>query len=171
MTGIPTLLTERLRLRPPEIGDFPAFAEMLTSDRSRFMGGPCSKAEAWKWFCHDVAQWHLFGHGALMIERRTDGVCVGEVALSSGPLFPELELGWFLYDGFEGAGYAFEAAATLRDWAFDVLGARTLVSYTDAANRASIALARRLGAVEDRVAPRPDPADLVFRQQPRESTP
>ena len=168
---IPTIETERLRLRAPFLADFPAFAGMLGSRRSTYMGGPCSETEAWKWFCIDVAQWHLFGHGALMIERREDKVCVGEVGLNAGPLFPEMELGWLLYDGFEGQGYASEAAHALRDWAFADFGASTLVSYVDRGNSASIALARRLGAIEDVHAARPDPEDLVFRHQRGISTP
>lgn len=168
---IPVIETERLRLRAPIFADFPAFASMLASSRSTFMGGPCSEAEAWKWFCQDVAQWHLFGHGALMIERYQDKVCVGEVGLNAGPLFPEMELGWLLYEGFEGQGYASEAAMALRDWAFAEFGAPTLVSYVDRDNSASIALAMRLGAVEDKDAARPEPEDLVFRHQRGTSTP
>ena len=39
-----------------------------------------------------------------------------------GRCTPEKELGWLVYDGYEGQGYATEAAAALRDWAFNPLG-------------------------------------------------
>jgi RimJ/RimL family protein N-acetyltransferase len=68
-----------------------------------------------------------------------------------------------LYDGYEGNGYATEAAAAFRDWAFGALGLQTLVSYLDPANLRSAAVAERLGAVLDPDAARQDPEDLVYR--------
>ena len=56
-----------------------------------------------------------FGHGALMVDARARGECVGQVGINGGPLFPEKELGWFVYEEAEGYGYATEAAAALRD--------------------------------------------------------
>jgi RimJ/RimL family protein N-acetyltransferase len=166
MTDIPTLTTERLVLRPPVFADFPLYAELLASPRSIHMGGPYDTFAAWGLFCHDIACWHLFGHGALMLELRSTGECVGQVGINHGPLFPEKELGWLLYPGDEGHGYAIEAARALRDWAFTVSGLPTLVSYVDPANVRSIAVAERLGATLDNEALRQDPEDLVYRHHP-----
>ena len=160
---IPILLTDRLRLRAPVEGDFPVYQRLMTSQRACFMGGPFDIQEAWGLFCHDIACWSLFGHGALMIDIMTTGECVGQVGINHGPLFPEKELGWFLYDGFEGFGYATEASVALRDWARDILGVRNLVSYIDCDNAASARVAIRLGAVLDLDAPRQDPEDFVYR--------
>lgn len=163
MTAIPTLHTERLTLRPPRAEDFPAYAKLMASPRSAGMGGPFDRRAAWGLFCHDVACWELFGHGALMIDVTASGDCVGQVGINHGPLFPEKELGWLLYEGAEGFGYAAEAAAALRQWAFATLGLASLVSYVDPANHRSIAVARRLDGVLDPDAARQDPEDLVFR--------
>ena len=114
-------------------------------------------------FCADHAQWDFYGCGALMIEDRATGACLGQVGINSGPLFPKQELGWFLYPQAEGQGIASEAALALRDWALQDLGLATLVSYVDAGNMRSRLLAERLGAVLDRDAARPDPGDLVYR--------
>lgn len=160
---IPTLQTERLTLRPMAIDDYPAYLALMTSGRSIGMGGPFDKLATWGLFCHDVAGWALFGIGALMVDRQSDGATLGQVSVNHGPLFPEPELGWMVYDGHEGQGYATEAARTMRDWAFEVAAVSALVSYTDADNHPSIAVARRLGAVVDDAAPRPDPTDLVWR--------
>ena len=161
----PTLQTARLTLRPPVADDWPALAAFLASDRSRWMGGPFGLRDAWGIFCHDVALWPLFGHGALMIERRDTGETVGQVGINAGPLFPEHELGWFLYEGHEGNGYATESAGCLRDWAFATLGLHTLVSYVYPDNLASSRVAERLGAVLDPNAARQpgDETDLVWR--------
>lgn len=163
---IPTLTTERLSLRPVTMADYPAYASFLASARSAYMGGPFAGWAAWGLFCHDVGQWQLFGHGALMVDLRQTGTCIGQVGINHGPQFPEKELGWLLYDGHEGHGYAVEAARAMRDWAFAERGLRTLVSYCDSANARSIAVAERLGAVRDGNAPKQDPEDLVFRHSP-----
>jgi RimJ/RimL family protein N-acetyltransferase len=163
---IPTLTTPRLILRPPTYADYPAYAAFLASPRSTFMGGPFSGWAAWGMFCHDVGQWQLFGHGALMIDLCETGACIGQVGINSGPQFPEQELGWLLYDGHEGHGYATEAAAALHRWAFDIRKLPTLVSYFDPANAASMAVAARLGAARDDAAIRQDPEDVVYRHQP-----
>lgn len=159
---IPTLTTARLTLRPPAYSDWPAYAAFLASSRSQFMGGPFEGWAAWGMFCHDVACWALFGHGALMIDLHSTGECVGQVGINHGPQFPEKELGWLLYDGHEGQGYAAEAATALRDWAIAEGGIMGLVSYIDPPNRASIAVAERMGAVLDADAPRQDETDLVY---------
>jgi RimJ/RimL family protein N-acetyltransferase len=117
-------------------------------------------------FCHDVALWQLFGHGALTMELSETGECVGQVGINHGPLFPEKELGWFVYAEYERKGYATEAALALRDWAFATLKLPSLVSYIAPGNAASVAVAERLGARLDPAAPRTDPADLVYRHLP-----
>ena len=158
-----TLTTARLTLRPQVMADFPAYAAFLSSPRAVGVGGPMDERAAWGLFCHDLAQWPLLGHGALMIELTATGACIGQVGINHGPLFPEKELGWLLYDGHEGRGYATEAAAALRDWAFTALALQTLVSYVTPTNTASAQVARRLGGVPDATAARADPADLVYR--------
>lgn len=164
MTLIPTLITERLTLRALRYPDFPAYAAFLASGRAIHMGGPHDQRTAWSWFCNDTAQWVLLDMGALMIERRADGMVVGQTAVIHGPFFPEPELGWFLYDGFEGNGYATEAAEALLAWAFDERCLPTLVSYVDPHNHKSAAVARRLGGRIDPAAATPnnDP-DNVWR--------
>jgi len=160
---VPTLETARLVLRPMTMADWPGYERLMASERARFMGGPHQQGAAWGMFCHDVALWQLCGHGALMIEDRESGSCAGQVGLNHGPLFPEHEIGWFLYEEAEGRGYAFEAAEALRDWARDVRRLPTLVSFIDPDNHRSARLAERLGARVDPEAPRSDPKDIVYR--------
>ncbi|NWJ26975.1 GNAT family N-acetyltransferase [Rhizobium sp. RM] len=160
---IPTLKTERLTLRPQTIADFSGYLDFMASPRSIGVGGPYDLRAAWGMFCHDQANWHFFGHGALMIERTATQECLGQVGINHGPLFPEKELGWLLYQGFEGQGYAVEAAQALRQWAFQSLKLLTLVSYVAPENLKSAAVAERLGGKLDATALRSDPEDLVYR--------
>jgi RimJ/RimL family protein N-acetyltransferase len=163
----PTLTTERLTLRPIMLDDFNKFATFLASSRSARMGGPYSTREAWGIFCHEVALWSLCGHGGSSIDLRATGECVGIVEINCGPLYPEHELGWQVYEEYEGNGYATEAAHALLDWAFNELKLSTLVSYVDASNIRSIAVAERLNGVLDHSATKQDPGDLVYRYLPR----
>ncbi|TYC67409.1 GNAT family N-acetyltransferase [Stappia sp. BW2] len=160
---IPALETERLILRPMTMSDWPAYEALMASEHSRYMGGPMSRSAAWGMFCHDVAQWQLMGHGALMMEARGSGEVLGQVGINHGPLFPEHELGWFVYEHAQGMGYAFEAARVFRDWAQQERHLPSLVSYMDADNSRSARLAERLGAILDADAPRPEPDDVVYR--------
>ncbi|MBA4797231.1 MAG: GNAT family N-acetyltransferase [Rhizobiales bacterium] len=169
MQPIPTLTTARLTLRPMRSEDWPAYRQLMASDRAQFMGGPFSEAAAWGMFCSDHAQWDLFGCGALMIEDQASGACVGQVGINAGPLFPEFELGWFVYPESEGRGYAREAAEAMLCWARDIRKLPSLVSYVDPENTRSAGLALRLGAVLDPSAERPAPEDLVYRHYPRVS--
>lgn len=159
----PTLQTQRLTLRPMVAADFPAYAAFLGSPRSQGMGGPFNERASWGMFCHEIACWQLFGHGGLTVIRKDSGEAVGIVEINAGPLFPEPELGWQLYAGHEGQGFATEAARALRDWAFATLPLQSLVSYTGPENLASQAVARRLGAILDANAPVQDEGDLVWR--------
>jgi len=160
---VPVLKTERLLLRCPAMKDWPAYEQLMRSERAKYMGGPHSQSSAWGMFCSDIAQWDLLGHGALMFDSRVSGECLGQVGINRGPLFPELELGWFVYLEAEGKGYAYEAAFALRKWAFETKGFTTLVSYIDEGNLRSCRLAEKLGASLDPSAPRPEPNDLVYR--------
>lgn len=163
MFDIPILQTERLRLRAPTMADWPSYERLMLSERAQYMGGPHTRESAWGLFCSDVAQWALIGYGALMIEDLLTQQCVGQVGLNHGPLFPETELGWFVYPDAEGKGYAFEAATVLKNWAFESKGFETMVSYIDPDNIRSCRLATKLGAVLDQEALRPALTDLVFR--------
>ena len=150
LRGVPVLTTARLRLRAPRAQDFDAFAAYCASDRSRFTGGPQTREEAWRAFCHIVGHWALRGYGFFVAEMRDTGQAVG----TFGPWFPEgwpePEIGWSVWDDAgEGRGLAHEAAVATRDFAREALGWPTAISLIDAANTRSQALATRLGCVAE----------------------
>ena len=105
----PLLKTKRLVLRKPEFPDWERYQKFMASENAIYMGGPFTKESAWGWYCSDIAQWMLFGHGALMLQHNTSGACLGQVCINHGPLFPEHELGWYLYPEAEGYGYSASA--------------------------------------------------------------
>ena len=160
----PRIATERLVLRPLEMGDHAAYLTFVTSERARYMGGPHDADMAWQWLTNDVALWALQGFGGLAVTH--EGALVGQVSVTQGIDFPEPELGWFLFEGHEGHGYAREAAAALRGWMLTEERVQSLVSYIDRANDRSMRVASALGAVRDDAAARPEGSNCyVYRHE------
>lgn len=158
----PRIVTERLVLRGHDLGDWPGYRDVMISDRAVHMGGPFGLNAAWTGFLTDMTAWGVTGTGGLAITTR-DGRTVGQVVLNDLPGFPELELGWMMFAGCEGRGVATEAAAAFLAWIRTEIRPAALVSYVSPGNAASIAVARKLGAVRDAAARRPEAGDLVFR--------
>ncbi len=165
-TVAPTLETERLVLRPYRMEDFEAFAAYFASPRSIYTDGPVSRTVAWDLFTAGAGRWLIAGHGAWTIQRQSDEVSIGLVSLNTAIALPYPELGWILWDGFEGQGYAFEAALNARNFAFEILGWSVLLSGIHQDNQASIRLAERLGATQDAEISLPDePETLIYRHK------
>jgi RimJ/RimL family protein N-acetyltransferase len=163
----PLIRTERLLLRPYHAADFERLLTIYAGDRAKFIGGRLTPRQVWDGFMNVIGHWPVHGFGGWAVELAETGDLVGEVAVHHPVDYPEVELGWLLFDGFEGRGYATEAAIVARDFAFREAGVTTLVSYIDPDNHPSLRLAQRMGAVFDPTAPTPngDPC-LVYRHQP-----
>ncbi|MEO0745222.1 MAG: GNAT family N-acetyltransferase [Pseudomonadota bacterium] len=145
----PTLTTDRLTLRPPHLGDFDALAAFYTSPRSHFVGGPQTPELAWRTLAQEAGHWVLRGFGRWTVVETATQTPVGTVGLWHPEGFPERELGWDLFDGATGKGYATEAAIAARHHAYATLGWTTLISLVADGNDASARVARRLRATRD----------------------
>lgn len=150
LTNAPRLHSEELILRGPELQDAePIIAFLQDERRSRGFGHLPERGAAWRWFALNVGHWHIHGYGYFTIETKA-----GEIAGISGiwnpETWPEPELGWVVFEGFEGRGIAYEAACRARLWAYQNLGFTTLTSNIVPGNERSIALAKRMGAFFER---------------------
>lgn len=164
MTPAPVIETERLRMRGPERHDWPGFCAFFTSERAALMTGVKTRTEAWEAFALEVGHWHIRGFGMWAVTAKGDDRCLGMVGCYYPETWIEKELGWFLFEGAEGRGIAFEAAQAARAHAYGPLAWTGAVSYIDPDNDRSIRLAERLGAVLDEGAAHPfDEPCLVFR--------
>lgn len=144
--SIPDIETDRLILRGPALGDFDAYAEFMATDRSRMTGGPLDRAAAWRSFACENGHWMLRGYGMWTIVDKASGQIAGQTGFWNPEGWSEVELGWRLFDGFEGRGLAYEAALAARDYAYDTLGWGALTSVIAPMNDRSIRLAERMGA-------------------------
>src|SRR5438552_917788 len=91
------------------------------------------------------------GYGLWAVEA--DGAFIGFVGLAwarfSAHFTPALEIGWRLARPAWGKGYAAEAAAAARDFAFGEAGLDEIVSFTTYRNERSQAVMRRIGMTHD----------------------
>ena len=147
--AIPTLETDRLILRPLALKDFEAFAAFYASDHARFVGGPTTRELAWRSLAQEMGHWALLGFGRWAITLKGSDDWIGVAGLWHPEGFPERELGWDLARHATGQGYATEAGAAARAYAYDTLGWTTLISLVADGNDASTRVAARLGARPD----------------------
>lgn len=166
LPAIPTLLTERLRLRAPGPEDFEAYAAFGASPRAAGVGGPFGRVDAFGNFCALIGHWRMRGYGRWVVADRETDEPLGVV----GPMYPEgwpePEIAWTVFEAAEGRGVAFEAAQAARAFAYGTLGWRTAISCTLPGNVRSEALARRMGAVEEGVFRHPDGFELKVWRHP-----
>ena len=163
---VPILTTERLLLRPNRMEDFEAYAAFYATDRATYRGGIKSKIEAFLMFSAEIGHWYLRGYGFWAIEEKATGTYCGQVGLWNPEGWPAPEVGWLLMNGFEGRGYAYEAAVRARAYAYDTLGWSEIASCIFEGNRNSIRLAERMGAHLERRAKRDGRPDMLVYRHP-----
>lgn len=144
---IPRLETERLILREVRPDDFEAFAGFMADpDVVRYLHGePMARADAWRAFASGIGHWALRGYGVWAVERKADGQFIGRVGLYNPEGWPGLEVGWTLGKPFWHQGYASEAAKVSMRYGFLTQPVDRLISMIDPGNKASQAVARKLG--------------------------
>ena len=144
--------TDRLLLRQWQESDFEQYAAYYGDDElARYVGGVSSRADAWRRMASLIGHWTLRGYGHWAVEEKETGRFVGGVGLWFPEGWPELELGYWLTRDMQGKGYATEAAIKSRTCAYEVVGAKTLVSYIHPDNEPSKRVAERLGAQFEKI--------------------
>lgn len=162
-TRIPTIETQRLVLRGPRAEDYPDFKATFSSYRSRFMGGPLNKYEAWMLYAAEIGHWEIRGFGMWMIHDKATDDTLGMAGGWQPSGWPEREIAWIIWPDKAGHGYALEATHAARKYFYNTAGWEGAVSYIDPKNLDSIRLAERLGAKKDPDAPTIDGSDAVYR--------
>lgn len=170
MISIPVIETERLLLRGAKSEDFDVFADFCASDRSKYNGGRADRNEAWRVFAMIIGHWELLGYGLWWAEEKATGKVAGRFGLWNPEGWLEAEVGWTVFDGFEGKGLAYEGALAARKYAYDRMGFTTLTSVIAPKNTRSIKLAERLDATFEKewTSPSGKPS-LIYRHPSKEA--
>ena len=162
----PILETERLRLRPHVLADFPAIAALWGDPAVvRFIGGkPFTATECWSRLLRYRGHWELLGYGYWAVEEKSSGRFAGEVGFldNKRDMSPSLgdapEAGWVFAPWSQGRGFATEAMRAAQGWAEETLAAARTVCMIAPENIASLGVAAKLGYREF--------ARATFRDEP-----
>ena len=147
MTIGPTLETERLILRPPGPQDFEPWAEFHADlEVARYLGGPLSRAMAWRAICAMAGSWVINGFAMFSVVEKSTGRWVGRIGPWRPEGWPGPEVGWGLAREAWGKGYAVEGATATINWAFENLDWSEVTHAIDPANQPSRRVAERLGS-------------------------
>jgi RimJ/RimL family protein N-acetyltransferase len=123
VTACPTLLTERLVLRPFREGDLDAYTAMLQAPQVRaslHLAADIGREQAHTQMAMWLGQWELRGTGQWALQERASGVFVGRAG-SHWPErtdWPGIEIGWTLHPDHWRKGYTTEAGAAAREYVF-----------------------------------------------------
>ena len=168
-TAIPVLETERLIIRPFEMGELHATHDVL----SRAWGEPPEEYDLrladrerwlrWSVLNHEVlASLDQPAYGDRAVVLKEGGALIGSVGLvpAMGPFrqlsefpdadgsslwFPEVGLYWAVDPAYQGRGYATEAARALIDRVMEQFNLGRIIATTEYSNVASIGVMRKLG--------------------------
>lgn len=136
-------------MRPPGPQDFDAYVEFLASDRSKTVGGPFDRQAAWFKLAGICGHWTMRGYGRWALDAKDGETSLGFVGVFYPEDWPEPEIGWTVFASGEGKGYAFEAAKATRDYVYNTLGWKRIVSLIDPTNTRSLALGERMGLTHE----------------------
>ena len=147
---IPTLETERLRLRAFRKGDLEEYAALNADPEVlRYLNGagaePWDRGRSWRHMAFLMGHWQLGGAGMWAVEHRETGAFVGTIGFAAPDGWPGFELAWTLARRWWGQGYATEGARKALAYAFTALEKDRVISLIHPENRASVRVAERIG--------------------------
>lgn len=123
-TEPPTLVTDRLILRPQQASDYEACVAMWNDEEVvRHIGGATRPAQdVWFNLARSRGMWPLIGYGYWIAVEKGSQRFIGEVGFSDFKrgMNPDLsdcpEAGWAFNRDSWGKGYASEAVGAIHDW-------------------------------------------------------
>jgi RimJ/RimL family protein N-acetyltransferase len=164
----PLIVTSRLSLREITWDDLDFLATMLGDPQvMRHYPKPCTRDEAAAWLGRVLDRYANDGYAFWLVSERVSDQPVGQVGLLKQSVEgkEESEIGYLIHAPFWRRGYAAEAAAAVRDYAYNVLGKQRLVSLIRPANIPSQRVALRIGSKPERLVMHHEREHILFAQQ------
>ena len=142
------LTTKRLLLREMTEADFPALAAILRDAQTMTAyEGAFSEAETREWLDRQLVRYREDGFGLWSVVLKETGTMIGQTGITwqtvEGERLPEI--GYLFNRAYWHRGYAAEAAAACRQYAFDTLGFPEVFSIIRDSNIPSMNVAIRNG--------------------------
>ncbi len=140
--------TERLFLREMEPSDFHALSLILQDEAvMTAYEKTFSDEEVQLWLDRQLERYRDQGFGLWAVILRESGEMIGQCGLSLQEYggTDVLEIGYLFQKAYWHQGYAIEAAAACKNYAFNVLGAEEVFSLIKETNAASRKVAQRNG--------------------------
>lgn len=146
---LPTIETTRLLLRPMHAGDIDALLHIFADPivMAAFDAIPFDRQQMEQWLRRNLDHQARYGYGLFAVILKANGLLVGDCGLEIMEVdgTSEAELGYDFRSDYWGQGLATEAAAAVRDYAFQVLHLPRLVSLIRQRNLASQRVAEKVG--------------------------
>ncbi len=143
---IPSLKTERLTLRAPQMDDFGLYRDFYAdADGSGNYGGPLRADQAFAKLATDLGHWQLRGFGMWIVTTTADDVAIGGCGIFHPVGWPSHELTWWLTKPARGYGYAAESSRAVIHHACTELRWTSVETHMRDENIAARKLAERLG--------------------------
>jgi RimJ/RimL family protein N-acetyltransferase len=152
----PTLITERLVLRPLSFGDLDDLAALHAQESFWWypFGRGWSRSETQSFLERTIERYRAPGIAVSAVVVAETGELAGWAGLSIPTFLPEIlpavEVGWRLGEQHRGHGFATEAGVAWLRHGFEELGLASIVSIYEPENLASGAVMRRLGFMLER---------------------
>jgi [ribosomal protein S5]-alanine N-acetyltransferase len=143
-----TLETQRLVFRELTWGDIDFVFKMLSHPQvMRFYPRCYTRKESRTWLERQRDRYLQYGHGLWLVSDKNTLTPVGQVGLVTQFLRDkhEIEVGYLIQFPYWRQGFATEAAMACRDYAFDFLGKKRVISLIRPENRPSRGVALKLG--------------------------
>lgn len=140
--------TERLYMREMNQNDFKALCEILQDEETMYAyEGAFDDREAKEWLDRQIQRYRKWGFGLWAVVLKETGEMIGQCGLTMQPWKGEevLEIGYLFRRKYWHRGFAAEAAAACRKYAFEELGAAEVCSIIRDTNTASQKVAVRNG--------------------------
>lgn len=145
---IPTLTTERLRLRPPMLEDADALYGVMAGEGvlEYFpVGGELTREKVTTRIQRHLDHWRERDYGIWVVEELDAGSMVGSCGLQFLPDAGAPEIDFLLGRDHWGKGYATEAARVALAWGFDTRQFPLIMGIVHVDNAASRHVLRKLG--------------------------
>ena len=142
------LETERLIMREMTHADLPSLCEIMKDENTMYAyEGAFSDAEVQEWLERKILRYQKWNFGLWTVVLMETGKMIGQCGLTMQPWKDDevLEIGYLFNRNYWHKGYATEAAAACKQYAFDVLKAEEVCSIIRDTNIQSQNVALRNG--------------------------